>query len=255
MKICATCSTKPMRKKIQIAKMEKFFNERLPKSIKTYHQSSTSTYHIKMKGLKPNSYIFYFGTQSRDFRKPILKMDTAYGKLQNSGVVKTDKKGCATFYLKCPQIYHNESNNKVYSRHFHFLYWNKKKSKWSRRVLTESILCDIHQNDVKKLMKSKNVVVIDALPEEYHCQGHIPGAIHLPHNKHWSEKEVMKRIRKTHKNFHKLSPIIVYCYSKKCNAAHKVYERLNKMGFYNTLHYVDGISKWKGKKNTCSSKK
>ena len=44
-----------------------------------------------------------------------------------------------------------------------------------------------------------------------------------------------------------LSPIILYCYSKDCDAAEKVYEKLNKMGFYNTLHYVDGISKWNGK--------
>ncbi len=57
----------------------------------------------------------------------------------------------------------------------------------------------------------------------------------------------MKIIKKKHKNFKKLDPIIIYCYSNKCHAGHKVYEKLNHLGFYNTLHYVDGISKWNGK--------
>lgn len=245
MKICRTCSSKPLRKNIYLAKMQKFFHEQLPKSPKRYHQSSLSTYHIKMKDLKPNTYVFYFATQSRDFRKPFLSMDNAYSKLQNSGVTKTDAKGNATFYLKCPQIYRNE-NGKIYSRHFHFLYWDAKKKSWTKRILTHQIFCDIHQDQVRKFMKSKNVVLIDALPKSYYDKKHIRGAINLPVDENWSKMDVIRRIRKMKKNFHALSPIIIYCYSKDCDAAEKVYKKLNKMGFYNTLHYVDGISKWKG---------
>ena len=41
-------------------------------------------------------------------------------------------------------------------------------------------------------------------------------------------------------------PIIVYCYNKKCNAAKKVINKLNKMGYYNIVHFEDGISSWNG---------
>ncbi len=246
MRICRTCSSKPIAKKVYLAKMQKFFEEKLPKTPKRYHQSTKSTYRIEMKDLKPNSYVFYFGTKCRDFRKPIISMDSAYSNLQNSGVTKTDTKGRAVFYLRCPQIYRNE-NGKVYSRHFHFLYWNGKKGEWSRRVLTHQIFCDIHQSSVKKYMKSRNVILVDALPKSYYEKKHIEGAINLPVDERWNKSEVIRRIKKVKKNVHMLSPMILYCYSKDCDAAEKVYEKLNKMGFYNTLHYVDGISKWNGK--------
>ncbi len=247
MKICTTCSSKPYKKDVQLAKLQRFAEGCLPSTSKKYHQSKSSCYYIKVEGLKPNTTIFYFGTTPRDFTKSIQKRLTAYGKLKNSGVTKSDSSGKATFYLKCPQLYRND-NGKVYSRHFHYLYWDNKKKFWNKKKLfTRSIFCDIHQNDVKKYMKNKRVVIIDALPEKYYNKKHIKGAINIPYNKRITEKEVMKIIKKKHKNFKKLDPIIIYCYNSKCNAGDKVYEKINHLGFYNTLHYVDGISKWNGK--------
>jgi len=40
------------------------------------------------------------------------------------------------------------------------------------------------------------------------------------------------------------TPIIIYCYSPECTAAEKLWEKLNRLGFYNTMHYLGGISDW-----------
>ncbi len=253
MKVCSTCSTRPMKKRIYLAKIENFFDEKLPKSTKKYNQSSKSTYHIKLEGLKPNTHIFYFASEPRDFRKPILSMQKAYNNLKNSGVTKSDKSGKVTFYLKCPQIYRND-DGKIYSRHFHFLYWDKKNKNWNKRIYTHQIFCDIHQNNVKDYMKSNKVTVINALPTKYYCEKHIKGSINIPSKKSYTEKSIMKIIKKHNKHFKKLDPIIVYCYSSKCSAAKKLLNKLNKLGFYNTLHYIDGIKKWDGSISKCDDK-
>ena len=41
-------------------------------------------------------------------------------------------------------------------------------------------------------------------------------------------------------------PIIVYCYSKECEAAVKLIKKLNKLGYNNSVHYKAGIQRWKG---------
>ncbi len=240
MKPCATCTTKPLKKGIYKAILKSFVKKNLPKSTKTY--CNKKGYKIELSGLKPNKTIFYFGTESRDFRKSIQMRDIAYGKLKNSGVVKSDRKGNATFYLTCPQIYKEPLHKRIYSRHFHFLYYNSKKSVWSQKLYTHKILCDIHREDVKKYMRTHNVKIVDALPEKYYKEKHIYGALNIPHNKKMSISKIVKMLGKD-----KNVPIIVYCYSSKCNAAAKVCEKLDKMGYHNLLHYVDGISKWNGK--------
>ena len=248
MKPCRTCKSKPIKNGIYLAKIQHFFEKSLPKTNKLYHEKSLNTYKIEMKGLKPNKKIFYFGTQSRDFTKPIQNFMTAYSNLKNSGVTKSDRNGKATFYLQCPQVYRNE-NGKVYSRHFHFMYWNNKKNKWNKNVYTHQIFCDVHQTFVNKHLNNKNVIIIDALPSKFHNKKHIYGSINIPYTKKITSKMVIDEIKKKNKKYNgnKLIPIIVYCWSSKCNAAEKLNEKLNKLGFYNTVHYVDGISKWKGK--------
>jgi rhodanese-related sulfurtransferase len=241
MKPCATCSTKPIKNGIYKAHLKSFVKKNLPKSTKEY-SNKKSGYKIEMSGLKPNKTIFYFGTDSRDFRKSIQMRDRAYGKLKNSGVTKSDAKGNATFYLTCPQIYKEPLHKRIYSRHFHFLYYNRVKSVWSEKLYTHKILCDIHREDVKKYMKTRNVKIVDALPEKYYREKHIYGALNIPHNKKISLSKVVKMLGKK-----KSVPIIVYCYSATCNAAEKVCEKLDKMGYHNIIHYVDGISKWNGK--------
>ncbi len=240
MKPCATCSTKPLKKGIFKAILKDFVKKNLPKSTKSY--CNKKGYKIEMTGLKPNSTIFYFGSQSRDFRKSIQMRNVAYGKLKNSGVTKSDSKGNATFYLTCPQIYKEPIHKRIYSRHFHFLYYNSKKKSWNQKLYTHKILCDIHQADVKKYMLSKSVKIVDALPSKYYAKKHIYKALNMPYNKTYTLSTVQKKLGKN-----KNVPIIVYCYSPKCNAAEKLATKLDKLGYHNILHYVNGISQWNGK--------
>ncbi len=240
MKPCATCSTKPYKKNIYSAVLKDFVRKNLPKSTK--HYSNKKGYKIHLQNLSPNKTIFYFASETRDFRKPILARNVAYNTLKNSGVTTSDSNGNATFYLSCPQLYKEPSKNRIYSRHFHFLYFNNSKKMWIPKLFTHKILCDIHQHHVKKYMKSKNVKIVDALPSKYFKQKHIYGAINIPHNKKITLSHVQKLLGKN-----KNVPIIVYCYSSKCNAAEKLYNKLDKLGYHNIIHYVDGISKWNGK--------
>ncbi len=240
MKPCATCSTKPLKKNIFKAILKDFVKKNLPKNTKCY--ANKNGYKIEMSGLMPNKTIFYFGAESRDFRKSIQMRNVAYNKLKNSGVTKVDSKGKATFYLTCPQLYKEPLNKRVYSRHFHFLYYNSKKQVWSNKLYTHKILCDIHQESVKKYMKSRSVKIVDALPSAYYTKKHIYRAINMPYKKSYTLSKVQKLLGKN-----KNVSIIVYCYSAKCNAAEKLAHKLDKLGYHNILHYVDGISKWKGK--------
>jgi len=127
---------------------------------------------VKLEGLKPNTTFFYFATKSKDFRKPVNRFANAYDKLQNSGVNRTDSKGCAEVRVSCPQVYLAE-DGQVYSRHFHIIYWRDggkgSKGKWDTRIYTHQIFCNVDKAFVRKMIsnsnKSSGVVIIDALDE------------------------------------------------------------------------------------------
>ena len=196
---------------------------------------------VKLEGLKPNSRFFYFATISKDFTKPTQPFVKAYDKLQNSGVNKTDSKGRTEVWVGCPQVYLAEDGN-VYSRHFHIIYWMEKEKKWDTHIYTHQIFCNVDKAFVKKMITEKSeVVIIDALDESYYKKTHIPGAVNLPASHKWSLAEVMRRLPE---GTNSTTPIIIYCYSPECNAAEKLWMQMNRLGFYNTMHYPGGISDW-----------
>jgi len=232
MKPCMTCKNKPTKNGVYKAHLEDFVDKNLPKDNKCYFDKSATKIH--MTKLKPNKTIFYFATEERDFTKSIKSQVEAYGKLKNSGVVRVNKDGEATAYLHCPQLYINSDGN-VYSRHMHFLYWDDNKDIWSNTLYTQQLLCNVNEEFVKKYMKKS--IIIDAKTEEYYDKSHIKGAINLPYNKRWNEESILEELSKGMKDYDgdKLVPIIIYC-AKGCNAAEKLYHKLNKFGFYNTMH-------------------
>lgn len=197
-----------------------------------------------LEGLKPNRTIFYFATNPQDFTKPINHFRVAYDRLQNSGVAKTDSNGKVTIQLECPQIYLAE-DGQVYSRHFHIIYWNAKTNSWDTKIYTHQIFCNVDKRFVKKMLasnkKTTKVVILDALSEEMYAKNHIPGAINMPASHKWTLAEVMAKLPS---GTNSTTPIIIYCYSPECTAAEKLWEQLNQLGFYNTMHYSGGISDW-----------
>jgi len=202
-----------------------------PNSIKPYHCKSVKKA-IEVTGLKPNQTIFYFAA---DNNENIQNFPDAYGSLKNSGVTRINTNGVAKIYLKCPGLYYNPDDKLIHPRHFHFLYW--KNGKWDLATFTNhKIFCDVN----KKTLRS--FIIVDALPSSYYNKKHITGAISIPHNKHHTREEVMQKLG----NPNQETPIVIYCWSNECNAAHKLKEKFDKFGLYNTWHLDGGISKWKG---------
>lgn len=235
MKPCLTCKNKPIKNKIYKAHLEAFAEKNLPKDNKCFFNKNTSK--IELSNLTPNKTIFYFATNERDFTKSIKPQIEAYDNLKNSGVVRINKDGEAIAHLKCPQLYVNTNGN-VYSRHIHFLYWNDEKKMWDKNLYTQQILCSVDEEFVK--INMKKAIIIDARSNDYYLKSHVKGSINLPYNKRWTEESVKSEFKKGIKNYdgNKLVPIIIYC-AKGCSLSEKLYEKLNKLGFYNTMH-ADG---------------
>lgn len=230
-KPCSACNNEPIKNNIYKTRLEHFLEVQLPKDNK--HYENKNRIQIKLKNIEPNRCIFYFASQPRDFTKKLQIQVTAYGKLKNSGVTKTNKNGDATLYLDCPQIY-IAASEKVYSRHFHFIYWDEINKTWEHNVYTQQILCNVKLDFVKKHMKK--IVLIDARNYDSYMEDHIKGAISMPFDQKWTSKSVFKEINTVKKDCKdKLVPIVVYC-AKGCNSAIQLYDKLNKLEFYNTMH-------------------
>ena len=248
---CEVCTTRKISKKSGLYKLrsgDTHLRTFLPEDA-TLRANPQSRHHqlehVLLEGLKPNTTLFYFATNRKDFTKPIKQFADAYDKLQNSGVVKTDAKGNVDVWVGCPQVYLAEDGN-VYSRHFHIIYWITKKQKWDSRIYTHQIFCNVDKAFVRKMISAKSksqekVVIVDALDESYFEKDHIPGAVNLPASHKWTLAEVMRIFPK---GSNSTTPIIIYCYNPECTAAEKLWMQLTGLGFYNTMHYVGGISDW-----------
>lgn len=231
-----TCDTKPTKNGIFRAHLEKFAKKYLPKNNKCYNNGGNK---INIKNLKPNSTIFYFASNERDFTKKIISREKAYNKLENSGIVNVDENGNTLMHIKCPQLYYN-SNGNIYSRHIHFVYWNDSIKDWNNDLYTLQILCDVDKEFLKKYMNK--VIIVDARPLSDYKKAHFTGSVNLPYNKRWTEDSILEELKKNVKKYdcNKLAPMILYC-SKNCNMAKKLYIKLNKFGFYNTVHINEDL--------------
>lgn len=205
---------------------------------------STGNEKVILEDVKPNSTIFFFASNIPipDFTNKITPFKKAYGHLENSGVAKTDNNGKVSFKINCPRVYLAE-DGEIYSRHIHWIYWNNKSKSWGNNIYTHQIFCNVDKKFVKKYVGnvSNKVILIDALSEESYREKHIPGAVNLPASKKWSLDEVMRVLPS---GTHSTTPMIIYCYSPECTAAEKLWMQMNKLGFYNTMHYSGGISDW-----------
>lgn len=242
---CEICSKKQLSKKSELYKLKSgntHLRKYLPADDKLieFNDVKMKPEIVYLEGLKPNTTFFYFATNPRDFTLPILKFVDAYDKLQNSGVNRTSANGKAEVLIGCPQIYLAEDGN-IYSRHFHIIYWNKANKQWGTTIYTHQIFCNVNKSFVKKMLNNPKVVILDALSEDMFTQNHIPGAINLPASHKWTLSEITARLPK---GTNTTTPMILYCYNTKCNAAEKLWKQLNHLGYYNTMHYSGGITEW-----------
>lgn len=203
----------------------------LPKDNKCHCNKESRKIHLS--GLKPNKTIFYFGAHERDFSKKLETQKKAYCKLENSGVARVNKNGEVNIYLDAPQLYINIDGN-VYPRHFHYIYWSDSKNTWNKKIYTYELLTCLDKDNLDKI--GKKVVLFDARSSELFDKKHINGFVSTPYNKNWTESSVISTIKNYDGN--KLIPILIYS-GKNMDIAVKLYNKLNKLGFYNTMHLLE----------------
>jgi rhodanese-related sulfurtransferase len=95
----------------------------------------------------------------------------------------------------------------------------------------------ITREQIQNMFDTKTkVTLIEALPERHYAQGHLPGAINLPHD------QVRERA-------HALLPdktafIVVYCANTPCQNSAIAARTLEALGYTNVAEYVEGKQDW-----------
>ena len=95
----------------------------------------------------------------------------------------------------------------------------------------------ISREEIKaRLDSGEPITLVEALPQKYFDEAHLPGAINIPHDQLRNlapallpEKEAL---------------IAVYCASTECNNSRIATNLLRGMGYANALEYIDGKKDW-----------
>ncbi len=202
-----------------------------------------------------NRWIYYWAANKTNTYK-IKSAPDAYGiNYTNSGITKSDKEGKITFKLECPQPY--QVNNVTYYPHIHFMISQKNNEHWELKVRTINIICNINRRQINSAIKNKSYLIINALPKEYFDKEHIPNSVNLyyedaqkmtakqiddfvKNNLHQIDPKIAKMVKNNNLKLRDI-PIIVYCYSKKCDAGKKLASKLLTVGYHKVLEYDEGV--------------
>jgi rhodanese-related sulfurtransferase len=95
---------------------------------------------------------------------------------------------------------------------------------------------DIEISELKKLMASKSVTILDANGSDSYTDGHLPGAIEFN-----SENKEFSSLLPSDKN----AQIVVYCGSKRCTAWWRAADWASQNGYNNVKHLSAGKKGWK----------
>ena len=88
----------------------------------------------------------------------------------------------------------------------------------------------------RQLSSATPPALVEALPEKYYRDWHLPGALHLPHT------EVRERAPALLAD--KSRPVVVYCASATCNNSHIAAGILGQLGYSNVSVYAGGKQDW-----------
>jgi rhodanese-related sulfurtransferase len=88
----------------------------------------------------------------------------------------------------------------------------------------------------RKLAGTDRPVLVEALPEKYWRDWHLPCARHLPHD------EVDRLAPKVLPD--KTAEIVVYCASRSCRNSHVAAHRLAQLGYEDVAVYSGGKQDW-----------
>ncbi|MFM9969891.1 MAG: rhodanese-like domain-containing protein [Burkholderiales bacterium] len=88
----------------------------------------------------------------------------------------------------------------------------------------------------QSLNSSQKPILIEALPEKYFLDGHLPGALHLPHD---AVRTLAASLLPD-----KAAPVVVYCASKTCQNSHIAAAQLVSLGYGDVAVYAGGKQDW-----------
>ncbi len=94
----------------------------------------------------------------------------------------------------------------------------------------------ISRAELQAAIEAGTVVPVDALPENYYAQQHLPGAINLVAD------DVDNRAATLLPD--KAAPIVTYCSNLACSNSGQVAAKLESLGYTNVRKYADGIQDW-----------
>lgn len=94
----------------------------------------------------------------------------------------------------------------------------------------------ITRDELRAEIEAGTVTVVDALPERYWVQQHLPGALNLVADDVDAKADALLP--------DKGATIVTYCSNRSCGNSQAVASRLEQLGYRNVRKYRDGIQDW-----------
>ncbi|MFL6712818.1 MAG: rhodanese-like domain-containing protein [Sulfurifustis sp.] len=95
----------------------------------------------------------------------------------------------------------------------------------------------ITRQEIQQHLAAKTpMTLVEALPEKYYRDGHLPGAIQLPHDQ--VRQLAAERLPD------KSAFIVVYCANAPCQNSRIASQTLDALGYTNVAEYVEGKQDW-----------
>lgn len=94
----------------------------------------------------------------------------------------------------------------------------------------------ISRDELRTLIDAGTITVVEALPAAYFDQGHLPGAINVPHTE---VRDLAPTLLPD-----KDAPIAVYCANLPCPNSGIAAHVLTKLGYTNVREYAEGKDDW-----------
>ena len=94
----------------------------------------------------------------------------------------------------------------------------------------------ITRTELSDLIDAGAVTVVEALPAAYYDQGHLPGAINIPHTE---VRDLAPSLLPD-----KDAQIVVYCANEPCANSGIATHVLTKLGYTNVRDYAEGKADW-----------
>lgn len=215
--------------------------------------------HLTLGDDNSNKHIFYWGANPQKDIHKILGPEAAYGDYENHGLLHCDDKGEVILKFNPPQPY--KEKYKTHPKHIHYLLESSDQT-WLP-LKTIRIIQSISLEYLDERIKSKDMIILNALPEKYHKKDKIPNSYNLPlesldkytiESKCRKVKNFLKSILKYYPKIENSVndkhlaledvPIVTYCANSKCDASEKLLDILYECKYNNTQEFKGGIEEY-----------